>query len=128
MLGAHGYAEFPELVIHLLHEGVDSGAYRTKVVFLELLALGRLAAKEGAAAEDEVGARLDNGGGEGHRVFLDMHGNVDQAVDVFFLGRSRVKCADPPAARKQRLGGSPARLSPPKDGGVAAHRADTHSA
>lgn len=78
--------------------------------------------------DNEVGARLDNGGGEGHRVFLDMHGNVDQAVDVFFLGRSRVKCADPPAARKQRLGGSPARLSPPKDGGVAAHRADTHSA
>ena len=59
VLGAHGYAEFPELVIHLLHEGVDSGADGAKVVLLQLLPLGRLAAKEGSAAEDKVGAGLE---------------------------------------------------------------------
>ena len=58
VLGASGDAQLPELVVNLLHEGVDGGTDGAKVVLLELLALGGLAAKEGAAGEDEVRAGL----------------------------------------------------------------------
>jgi hypothetical protein len=47
-------AELPELVVELLHELVHGRTYGAEVVLLELLALGRLAAEEGAAREDQV--------------------------------------------------------------------------
>ena len=57
VLGLGGHRELPQLVVELLHELVDGGTDGAEVVLLELLALDRLAAKEGAAAHDEVGAR-----------------------------------------------------------------------
>ena len=59
VLGLGGDAELPELVVDLLHEGVDGRADGAEVVLLELLALSGGAAKEGAAGEDEVGALLE---------------------------------------------------------------------
>ncbi len=59
VLGLSRDAQLPQLVVDLLHEGVDGGADGAEVVLLELLALGGLAAKEGAAGEDEVGALLE---------------------------------------------------------------------
>ena len=59
VLGLGGDAELPELVVDLLHEGVDRRADGAEVVLLELLALNRLAAKERAATHDEVRALLE---------------------------------------------------------------------
>ena len=58
VLGLDRHAELPELVVDLLHEVVHRGTDGAEVVLLELLALDRLAAKERAAAVDEVGALL----------------------------------------------------------------------
>ncbi len=58
VLGLCGDAQLPQLVVDLLHEGVDGGTDGAEVVLLELLALCGRAAKEGAAGEDEVGTCL----------------------------------------------------------------------
>ncbi len=54
VLGLCRDAELPELVVELLHELVHGRTDGAEVVLLELLALGRLAAEEGAAREDQV--------------------------------------------------------------------------
>ena len=58
VLGLGGDAELPQRVVELLHEVVDGGADRAKVVLLELLALARRSAEQRASGEDEVLALL----------------------------------------------------------------------
>ena len=54
VLGLGRDAERPELVVELLHEIVDRGADRAKVVLLELLPLAGSCTKERASGNDEV--------------------------------------------------------------------------
>ena len=56
VLGLCRHGELPQLGVKLLHEAADGGADGAEVVLLELLALVRGGAEEGAAAQDEVGA------------------------------------------------------------------------
>ena len=58
VLGLCRNTKLPELVVDLLHECVNRRADSTKVVLLELLALGWLRAKQGAASKNQVGALL----------------------------------------------------------------------
>ena len=48
------YAQLPQLFVQLGHEGLDTGFDGTGVMIVQLLSLGRLGAKEGAAGEDQV--------------------------------------------------------------------------
>ena len=56
VLGLGIDAELPELLVQLLHEGLDPGLDRAEVVVLQLLALGRLRAEEGPPGVDQVTA------------------------------------------------------------------------
>ena len=56
VFGLRHDAQFPELVVELLHEGGDLRFDRAEVVVVHLLALGRLRAEERPAAEAEVGS------------------------------------------------------------------------
>ncbi len=79
VLRLQGHGELPELVVDLLHERVDGGADGAEVVLLELLALGGLGAKQGAAGEDEVRAGLVVVLGDDEVLLLRADRGVDAA-------------------------------------------------
>ena len=82
MLGLGGDAELPELVVKLLHEGVDRGTDGAKVVLLELLALGGSRAKERAAGQPQVLALLVVLLLDEEELLLGAEGGVHRLVGV----------------------------------------------
>ena len=54
VLGLGEHAELPQLLVQLLHKGRHARADDAEVVVVQLLALGRLAAEEGAAAQPQI--------------------------------------------------------------------------
>ena len=54
VLGFGEDAQLPKLLVQLLHIGGDPGLDGAEIVVLQLLALGRLGAKEGPAREDQI--------------------------------------------------------------------------
>ena len=59
VLGLGQDAELPELLIQVLHICLDPRLYAAEIVVVELLALGRAGAEEGAAGADQVAALLE---------------------------------------------------------------------
>ena len=56
VLGLRGDTQRPQLIVQILHVGGNRGADGTEVVLLQLLALSRGGAKEGATGDDQVTA------------------------------------------------------------------------
>ena len=54
VLGLGEHAELPQLLVQFLHKGRHARADDAEVVVVQLLALGRLAAEEGAAAQPQI--------------------------------------------------------------------------
>ena len=58
VLGLGEDAEFPQLVVQVLHKCGNSGADRAKIVILQLLSSGRFSAKERSSRHDQIFALL----------------------------------------------------------------------
>ena len=74
-------AELEERALGVVHEGQHAVGDGAEVVVVELLALGRLGAEEGATGVEQVGAQVDEGGVD-QEVLLLGAAVGDDVVDV----------------------------------------------
>ena len=78
VLGFRGDAELPQLLVHVAHERDDAAADHAEVVVVQLLALRRLCAEQGAVCVDQVRPALVHRAVDEEILLLRADGRIDR--------------------------------------------------